>query len=306
MTERSMTIAILYPGEMGAALASLLRPRGNRLVTTLVGRSERTARRCREAGIVVLDDLADVARQSQIVISSVSPAAAEEVAAGYCELAHLAPPKALYVDANSIGPELKLALAERIARSGPGFVDAAINGLAKNLANSATLFLSGARAGEIERLLTGVMRVRVLGDSPGRAAAMKMLLAGLSKGMCALFAELALIARRQGMLGEMIDASTMIYPGVMAVIDRMLPTYAVHASRRATEMNELAQTARSAGIDPCVIAAVRRFHERLAGVSFGTPQDAAGWTVASLIETLLADDLLAVEPSANHGGRAKA
>src|SRR5438309_2316712 len=43
------TIGILYPGEMGASLAALLRGRGHRVVTTLAGRGERTAGRCREA-----------------------------------------------------------------------------------------------------------------------------------------------------------------------------------------------------------------------------------------------------------------
>jgi hypothetical protein len=44
----------------------------------------------------------------------------------------------------------------------------------------------------------------------------------------------------------------------------MLPTYAQHAGRRATEMSELEATARDAGVTPRVIEGVVKFHEALA------------------------------------------
>jgi 3-hydroxyisobutyrate dehydrogenase-like beta-hydroxyacid dehydrogenase len=289
-----MTVAVLYPGDMGAAVAAVLKQRGHRVVTTLDGRGEQTAMRCREIGIEVLDALADVVRQANVVLSLVPPAAAEEMAEAYCALAHLAPADALYVDVNSIGPELVEEIAAEIADAGCGFVDAAINGLAKNLTKSGTLFLSGPRAGEVAQLFEGPVRVRVLGHEIGRASAMKMLLAGLSKGLCGLFAELALLAQCRGMLDEMLAASGEIYPGMMLVVDRMLPTYAQHAARRATEMNELQQTAVAAGLEPCVIDAVRRLHEEMAAASFD-PVDAkqsSGFSVSSLIQRLAVEGVL--------------
>jgi hypothetical protein len=99
-----------------------------------------------------------------------------------------------------------------------------------------------------------------------------MLLGGLSKGLCGLFLELGLLAERQQMLGEMLDACSMIYPGVMQVIDRMLPTYTEHAGRRATEMQELEATCQSAELEPCVIDAIRRLHEGLAGALAAQPE----------------------------------
>jgi 3-hydroxyisobutyrate dehydrogenase-like beta-hydroxyacid dehydrogenase len=290
------TIGILYPGEMGARLATLMRGCGHRVITTLVGRGARTARRCREAEITVLPTLADVVRTADVVISVVPPAAAEDVAAAYCELAPLAPAGALYVDLNAIRPELAETLATRLAGCGRGFVDAAVNGLAKNLTTTATLYLSGPRAPEVAALVEGGTRVRILEDHPGRASAMKMLLSGLSKGLCALFVETALVAERQGMLAEMTDAYGQIYPGVMAVIERMLPTYAQHAGRRAAETAEMEQTALTAGLEPLTLAAVARFHELLAGIDFGQPGKCGDWTVRSIIEHLAAQGLLAGAP----------
>ena len=254
--------------------------------------------RCREAGIEVLGTLVEVTQQANIVFSLVPPAVAEDVVEWYCKLGHLAPEGALFVDANSIGPELAAALAAKVETAGVGFVDAAINGLAKSLRTSGTLYLSGARADEVAALVGEGMRVRTLGNKAGRASAMKMLLAGLSKGICALYAELALLAQRQGMQTEFAGATSQIYPGIAALVERMLPTYAQHTGRRVTEMQELEQTARSAGFEPCVIEAVRRLHENLASVSFDAAADAGGWSAASLIERLAEEQMLAADTSA--------
>ena len=261
------TLGLLYPGEMGCALAAALAARGAHLVTTLQGRSRRSAARCRAAGITEVNSLADVVRAADVVISAVPPAAAEAVAEQYAELAHLAPPRALFVDANSVRPELVEALAVKLARRGIGFVDAAVNGLAGNLTSGATLFLSGPRAAEVVDLFDGTVAVRLLGEEVGRASAIKMLLSGVSKGACALLLEVYLLAERRGMLDEAVEAMAGIYPGLAALAERMLPTYARHAVRRAQEMREVEATARSSGLEPCVLEAVADVHHALAAIS---------------------------------------
>ena len=284
MSDRPVTVGLLYPGEMGAAVAGVLRQRGVTVVTTLRGRSDATAARARACGAAVLDSLAQVVGRSDVVISLVAPAAAEEVAAAYAEATRLAPPGAVFVDANSVGPEKATAMARRVEAAGGSFVDASINGLARNLTTGGTLYLSGRRAGDVARLFEGAVRVRVLGEEAGRASAMKMLLGGLSKGVCALFAELALLADRQGMLDELLEATTRTYPGVMTVVSRMLPTYARHAGRRQTEMAELAATAAGAGMEPVVVEAIHRMHARLARAFAGG--EAAGMDVAAFVQEL--------------------
>jgi 3-hydroxyisobutyrate dehydrogenase-like beta-hydroxyacid dehydrogenase len=292
------TMGILYAGELGASIGALLRGRGLRVVTTVEGRCAATAQRAREAGMIVLDSLADVVREADVVLSLVPPAAAAEVAAAYCEHAQLGPAGGLYVDVNSVGPELAVAMARSVESCGREFVDAAINGLAKNLAMGGTLYLSGCRAGDVAALFEGAMRVRVLGDEAGKASAMKMLLSGLSKGVCALVTELALVADGRQILPEMAEAMSEIYPGIWALVERMLPTYPRHAARRATEMAELEQTARSAGFEPCIITAVRNVHDALAEVSFDSAPDSGGWTVASLIRQLSETGVLTGQASA--------
>lgn len=265
------TVGVLYPGELGAALSGVLAARGARVVTTLRHRSTNTLRRCTAAGVMVLDSMADVARQADVVISVVCPGAAEEVARDYLSVAHLAPLNALFTDANSVRPELIEALAAELETCGRGFVDAAVNGLAENLTGTATLFLSGARAKEVAHLFGDTVAVRVLGGRAGRASTMKMLLSGVSKGTCALFLELAVLAERHGMLDETLEAAARIYPEIAALAARMLPTYPRHAGRRSHEMRQLEATARSSGMEPCVIQAVARVHDALARGALDAP-----------------------------------
>ena len=133
------------------------------------------------------------------------------------------------------------------------------------------------------RVIGDGMRVQMVGNEPGRASAMKMMLSGLSKGLCALFVESGLAAKKQGMLPEMIEAYETIYPGVMSIVGRMLPTYVKHAARRAVEMRETEQTAQSAGVEPRVLSAVREVHEMIAAAMEDAQEE---MDVAGVIEWL--------------------
>jgi 3-hydroxyisobutyrate dehydrogenase-like beta-hydroxyacid dehydrogenase len=294
------TVGILYPGELGAALGSLLEKNGIRVVTTLNGRSQHTVRLGRAAGLTVLDSLSDVVREADVVVSVVPPDAAATLADQYAELAALSPAGAIYVDVNSIGPKLVRSVGDRITAGGRSFVDASVRGPAGNLAAGATLYLSGARAGEIATLFEDAMRVRVLGREIGRASAMKMILTGIPKGISALFVEVAALALREGMLKEMNEELARFDPGVVSAVERMLPTYPRHAGRRVAEIAELEETCRGAGQEPCMFRAVRSIFEEFAAVDFD--DDGGRWTVASIIEHLVNKDFLATDAAVAAAG----
>lgn len=287
-------IGVLYAGEMGAALGTLLAGRGRRVVTTCAGRSRATADRCAKHRFEVLPSLQEVVGESNIVLSAVLPDAAESVASDYAAHAAGAPADAIFVDVNSIQPATVRQVEARIRSAGRVFVDAAVNGLARNAATTGTLFLSGRQATSIAALFDGAMRTEVLGDEPGDASAMKMLLGGVSKGVCALLTEIILAADAQGMLPAFSQSMQRIYPGIWQLIERMLPTYAAHAGRRSTEMSELAQTVDDSGIDAGVIRAVRRIHETLASVEMAP---SAGQSVPNFIHHLRDAGAFDIDPS---------
>ena len=260
---RSTTIGILYAGEMGAALGRLLAGAGYHVVTTVAGRSRRTVGLAAEAGLEVLDDLEEVVAASQVVLSLVPPGGALSIARQCAACAH-AKADTLYIDANSIAPATARAVAATVERRGTRFVDAAIHGQARRLPEHGVIYLSGADAQSAAELFDGVVTTRGLGDEPGRASAMKMFMAGMSKGLVALFVEMALAAREESLLDEFLAGCSEFYPGVLGPVGRMLPTYPRHAARRAEEMSELEQTVRDLGLEPQIVAEARRLIARLA------------------------------------------
>jgi len=238
---REPTIGILYPGELGSRIGKELIKEGRRVATTLEGRSARTCALCRESKIREMDTFGDVVNAADVVISLVHPGSAVEVAERFTR--HLHPPASaakIYVDANSVSPETAEQVGRIVGARGARFCDATIQGPANRLTEMATLYLSGDAANEIENLFTGILRTRMLGAVGGRASAMKMLLAGLTKGLTALFLELSVLAQRSELSDDFLDECEQSYPAVMEVLRRMLPTVPQHAGRRAEEMTELA------------------------------------------------------------------
>jgi 3-hydroxyisobutyrate dehydrogenase-like beta-hydroxyacid dehydrogenase len=129
-------IGLLYSGEMGGAVAQLLRRDGCRLLTTLEGRGTKTVRNSRAAGLEELDCLREVVRQASMLFVLVPPAAALDMAIRVQE--QLAgrgrDDRLIYVDANSVSPETVRAIASVFDGTQIDVVDAAISGPASRLA----------------------------------------------------------------------------------------------------------------------------------------------------------------------------
>jgi len=283
-------VGILYPGDLGYHLGKLLREQGHRIVTTLAGRSPQTAQRARQAGFEILGSLPDVVAAAGVVLSVVPPAAAVALAREVGALPAPARP-GVYVDLNAISPETVRAVATAVAPSGLEFVDGAIHGMASQLRARGTLYLSGPEAAAAARLFEGALRVRVLGDRPGQASAFKMLISGMAKGVVALFVEMALAARQAGLLDDLLSCYRDAYPSVMALVDRLLPTYPRHAARRGDELGEVEQMLRSLGLRPRVVEGARQLTAdvgRLDLEGHRNRPEGAEWSVLEVLEAIFA------------------
>ncbi|HEX7450013.1 MAG TPA: DUF1932 domain-containing protein [Pirellulales bacterium] len=276
------TIGILYPGEMGAALARLFRSGGYRVVTTCRDRSERTAALARQADCELLDDLESVVARSDVILSLVPPAAAADLARQVAGCTTALPP--MYVDANSIAPETSLEIEQMVGDCGIRFVDASIHGLASRLPEQGRMYLSGPGADELARQWQAVLPTRVVSEHVGRASAMKMLLSGISKGLVALFLEIALTAREADLLDAFLENCDDFDPAIMSAVGRMLPTYPRHAERRAQEIGELEAMLRGLGLRPGMIAEARELIAAVAGADLAGLAEAGELSVRDLIE----------------------
>jgi 3-hydroxyisobutyrate dehydrogenase-like beta-hydroxyacid dehydrogenase len=120
-------------------------------------------------------------------------------------------------------------------------VDAAINGVAHRLEDLGVLHINGPKAGSVEAICRGLLRVNHLGGQIGSASRLKLLMSGLAKGLVALFLEVGALAERADMSESFLEGCHQFYPSVMTVIDRVLVTYPRHAARRAGEIREIEQ-----------------------------------------------------------------
>src|SRR5262245_52855530 len=96
---RLVTIGLLHPGAMGAALGAQLVAAGRRCVWVPHGRGQATRRRAEEAGLVALAGLEELVT-CEVVLSVCPPAAALEVAHQVARTGFTG----CYVDANAISP----------------------------------------------------------------------------------------------------------------------------------------------------------------------------------------------------------
>lgn len=293
-----MVIGILYPGEMGATFGKFLDEAGFCVITTLAGRSDRTDRLCHQSRLSIVESLREVIERSDVVISLVSPGAALSVAKDVAEYGNGLSKRLLYIDANSISPATVTRISNVLCHSNIDFVDASIFGLASQLRQRGTLYLSGSCAKAISYPFGSIMRVKVVGDLPGQASALKMIISGIPKGLSALFVETMLFAEDMDLLGEAIESCDEIYPSIMEVIRRMLPTYPQHAGRRAEELEEVEQTMSASGVRPRILRAVREVTSALATVSWTGKQDAQQWTIADIIREIERQGTLS-EPHTN-------
>jgi 3-hydroxyisobutyrate dehydrogenase-like beta-hydroxyacid dehydrogenase len=245
------TVAVLSPGEMGAATGNVLHQGGLRLVTCLRGRSESTRKRATQAGIEDLPDLETLVTTSNLILSIVAPAHARELAMAVAGAIVRTRARPLFVDCNAISPMTVEEIWRTIEKTGARFADVGIIGNPPEPGPQATrYYASGEHAQELNELNEHGLDVRVIGDEVGQASALKMCYAALTKGLTALATELHIAADRSGVAQPLQRELEMSQPNLLEWIRRMVPSMPPKAWRWIGEMEEIAETFESQGLTP--------------------------------------------------------
>jgi 3-hydroxyisobutyrate dehydrogenase-like beta-hydroxyacid dehydrogenase len=121
-------VALLAPGEMGAAVGARLIARGASVTTCLAGRGPRSAALAAKAGLALAPDLAVAAGGGPC--NSLHRAAGGRAVAGrdMAAAARQAGAAPLFVDCDAVAPDTVRAVAAVVARAGMECVDADIVG----------------------------------------------------------------------------------------------------------------------------------------------------------------------------------
>jgi 3-hydroxyisobutyrate dehydrogenase-like beta-hydroxyacid dehydrogenase len=265
-----LTVAIVAPGNMGAAVARRLVENGVRVLTSLTGRSAASEARARAAGITAVE-LGQLG-EAEIVLSILPPAHAlgfaREMAAvlagstgGTAGAGAARPSKPVFVDCNAVSPDTVREIAAVLAGVGVPFVDGSIIGLPPRPGQPSPHFYMAGAASDTARVVPLAehgLDVRVLDGPVGAASALKMCYAGINKGLAAIASAMILAAARSGASAALYQEMSESLPGLLSSLRRQVPDMLPKAYRWVAEMREIAAFA---GADPATHAVYVGFSE---------------------------------------------
>jgi 3-hydroxyisobutyrate dehydrogenase-like beta-hydroxyacid dehydrogenase len=251
-----VTVGLLHPGEMGAAIGATLRARGETVIWASAGRSAATVERAEWARLEDVGDVRELRRRCEVLLSVCPPHAALEVASSVGDFS------GIYLDANAVSAETARTIGGRFGR----FVDGGIIGPPPREPGTTRLYLSGVEAERLVALFAGTtIDARVVSGQPGAASALKMSYAGWTKGSAALLLAARALAQAEGVEEKLLEEWQMSMP--------QLPAQSVAASLSALskgwrwvgEMDEIASSYATAGLPDGFHRAAAEIYRRASG-----------------------------------------
>ena len=259
MTRNTPRLCFIGFGEAGQAFASGLKTAGvtqmaawDVLFPDAAGAKLRAAGE--EIGVRLGSSPADAIKGSDIVIAAVTAASslqAAEQAKPYLTGGQL------YFDVNSVSPGRKQQTDKLLAGSAR-YVDVAVMAPVHPARHQTPVLLAGPHAEAVQSIMQELgMKPSVAGPEIGQAAAIKMVRSVMIKGMEALTAECFLAATRAGVTPQILASLSKSFPTLdwTKIVAYNLERMANHGTRRAAEMEEVADTLRELGIDPHMASA---------------------------------------------------
>lgn len=235
-------VGILHPGSMGSTVGAAASARAE-VIWASDGRSSASAERARQAGLTDVTTLAQLVETSDVIISLVPPAAAEDLARRTAEAGF----DGIYVEANAISPDRTGAVAAILASA--TVVDGGVVGPPALVAGTTRLYLSGADAPTVAELFAGsVIEAVAIGGEVGTASAMKMAYAAYTKGSTALLLAVRAYAEHHGLTDTLLAEWSRSIPDLPDRSTDALGRIPRKAWRFTGEMQEIAAAFGAAGL----------------------------------------------------------
>lgn len=258
------SFAFIGFGEAGSTVSETLRAAGVERIATYdilfddPAKGRPLKQRAAKLGVEACASVGDAIAGADIVFSTVVCKSSVPAAAAASE--HLKPEQ-FYVDFNSISPGLKRKVAATIEPSGARFVEASVMSNVPGHGHRVPMLLGGKGARDFMTLIEPLdFNVRFVQEEIGLASATKMVRSIMMKGMEALYLECMRAASHYGIEKDVLDSVDESIAGRNWTqnCNRVMARTVVHASRRADEMAQVAETLREIDIDPTMAEATER------------------------------------------------
>ena len=248
-------VGLIGYGEVGRILAEDLRQQDVKVTAYDIKlRSDQSGRALRDHakqhGVALSASHADLAAQSDFIVSAVTASQAVPVAKACAETVKQG---AWYLDFNSASPGAKQRAAVLIDNAGGRYVEGAVMTSLPPYRIKVPLLLGGSGAAALTPLLLELgFAAKVASDKLGVASAVKMCRSVMIKGLEAMVIESFTTARAYGVEDAVLASLKETFPGIdwekqgAYFFQRVIE----HGRRRAEEVREVAETVREIGLTP--------------------------------------------------------
>jgi len=247
-------IGLVGYGEVGRILGEDLRKQDLRVAAYDLkldnGRAAALRDHAAAHGVALAASHADLAAQSDFIVSAVTASQAVAVARA---CAPAVKPGAWFLDFNSASPGAKRRAAALIDGHGGRYVEGAVMTSIPPTRIKVPLLLGGEGAGDLAPLLAELgFNAKVASAQLGIASAVKMCRSVMIKGFEAMVIESFTTARAYGVEDAVLASLSETFPGIdwekqgAYFFQRVIE----HGRRRAEEVREAAQTVHEIGLEP--------------------------------------------------------
>lgn len=248
------TVAIMSPGDMGHNVGRAFGEHGLDVITCLAGRSARTRALAEAGNFRAVDTLEELVAQADLVMSILVPAQAVAMARQIADAIVATGTDTPFTDCNAVSPQTTNTINDIITKAGGRFIDSSIIGSPPGRSAPPRFYTSGQHAGIMSELDGKGIVVKQMGGGVGRASAIKMCYAAMTKGTSALHAALLTAAHSLGVLDELEAEFSSSQADVLSRMKAQVPSLPINAGRWVGEMEQIAATFGHAGVPS-------KFHE---------------------------------------------
>ena len=205
--------------------------------------------RAKTAEIELLPSVEKVLEVSNMVISATSASEAVNVANAASPFLSKGD---IFVDVNAACPDTMKEVFDILRKTDCIFVDVAMMADVKSNRHKVPMFVSGPGAERFENLMSPYgMNIRIVGDAPGQASAIKMVRSVFTKGVEALLMEVFTAAQEYKIVDLTMEnlAKSMDSTTFEKRANVLLGKTAIHSARRIHEMEDVIKTLNSLGVD---------------------------------------------------------
>lgn len=224
--------------------------------------------RAKEAGVILLQHAEDVAKEVEIIVVSVPSSYTLDACRS---IAKFLRPGQIYADVGASTPETKKQEWELIKDTGVLFSDSAMLGSLPLSKHKVPIVASGNGADAFRDLLTPFgMDIEVVGKNPGEASAIKLVRSIFMKGIAALMLEMLEGAEANDVSDQVIRSIGKSLDGISFEdhLNRFITGTAIHAHRRAAELEGSIKMLEESGLCSDMTAAAQKRHAMLEQYGF--------------------------------------